>query len=152
MNQIINILAESAADSADAEMRLAIYTLGEMEIYKKVGLDFLRNETNYNEQEWGLLTLATTLGYISEFIHKRLTEKQRHTLFEQCFDTAVLWYFKKTGASNPEKMAASVRRAIHLEEPQLFFKIGQTACDKNYGISRHLVTAFATKYNTGNKD
>jgi len=139
MPDITDILADSAVTCAHSEMNLAIYLMRSSGIYEKP-------EETFDEGEWGLLTSTAALGYIYEFIQRRLSEEQRQNLFEPTFEKAAINYFAQTGASEPSELAMTCMQGLEREENHTLFTIGKLACSEGEGLFKHLLTNFMLKY------
>ena len=139
MKDIIDVLATSAIDAAHAEMNLAMYMIKNSGSYEKVG-----DKLDLNE--WGMLTSTAALGFIYEYIVKRLPEEQRNSLFEPCFDKAAIGYFQRTGVDNADKLALACMKSVNLDEPKTVFMLGRKACNQQEGMFKGLLTHFGVKY------
>ena len=140
MNEHIDVLAQSAVDCAQAEIHLAIYMMRQSGLYEQAAPQF-------DEGEWGMLTSTSALGYIYEFILKRLNEEQRQNSFERCFDIAAVNYFERTGAANSAHLASVCMRGLETEQNKWFFNAGRLSCNEQEGLYETFRSSFSLKYN-----
>jgi hypothetical protein len=140
MNELTDILAHSAVDCAQAEMHLAIYLMRQSGLYEQA-------DSLFDEGEWGMLTSTAALGYMYEFILKRLSEEQKRNSFEPCFDKATVQYFAKTGASNASHLAYVCMKSLDRQENKTFFDIGRISCNEQEGLYKNFRSSFSLKFN-----